>query len=136
MPITALAIGAGAGLLKSELIDKPKEERQRRLAAATQRYSPWTGLQANPVQEADPFGSMLQYGATGASMGAGIQSAQSQADLNKALSARLNTGGSLEYGGSNLAARGNTMSSPWSLSGYDYNQSPTNFWNRPNPYGG
>ncbi len=75
MPIIALAIGAGAGILKSEVVDKPKEERQRKLAAATQRLNPWTGLKANPIQEADPFGSALKYGATGASMGSQIQGA-------------------------------------------------------------
>jgi hypothetical protein len=53
-------------VLKSEAIDKPKEARQRKLAAATQRYSPWTGLKANPIQEADTFGSALQGGMAGA----------------------------------------------------------------------
>lgn len=84
-----------AGVAKSELIDKPKEERQRKLAAETQRYSPWTGLKANAIQEADPFGTALQFGATGASMSA----AQQQADLDKALTDRLNSGGStIGYG--------------------------------------
>ncbi len=64
-----VAVGmAAAGLLKSELIDKPAAERQRKLAGATQRYSPWTGLQAGKVQEADPFGSAMKYGTTGAMM--------------------------------------------------------------------
>lgn len=63
-----LAMGA-AGLLKGQLIDKPRERRDRTLAAETQRYSPWTGLRANPVREADPFGSMLQGGMAGLQMG-------------------------------------------------------------------
>lgn len=81
MPLWIGLGAAGAGLIKAEAIDGPKAERQRKLAAATQRYSPWTGLKANAVQEADPFGSALQYGATGASLGANIQSAQNQSDL-------------------------------------------------------
>lgn len=64
-PLALLAIGAAAGLAKSELVDRPKEKKQRELAAATQRYSPWTGLQAQPIKEADPFGSALGLGAAG-----------------------------------------------------------------------
>lgn len=97
MPFTALAIGAGVGLLKSELVDQPKEQRQRKLAGATQRYSPWTGLQAQPVQEADPLGSALQFGATGAQMGSSIQNAQAQDKLMGAQTNWLNAGGSPQY---------------------------------------
>lgn len=86
--ITGMAV---AGLAKSQLVDKPKEERQRKLAGETQRLSPWTHMQANPIQEADPFGSALQFGATGASMQQGYQNAQTQ----KALADRLNTGGNM-----------------------------------------
>jgi hypothetical protein len=53
-------------LAKSELIDRPREERQRQQAANTMRYSPWTGMAPNAVQEADPFGSAIQGGLTGA----------------------------------------------------------------------
>lgn len=87
MSWVAVAVGAGVGLTKAELIDQPKADRQRKLAASTQRYSPWTGLQAQPVQEADPMGSMLQYGATGASMGSNMKLQKAQTDW-------LNAGGS------------------------------------------
>lgn len=97
MPITALAIGAGVGLLKSEAVDRPREQRQRKLAAETQRYSPWTGLQAQPVQEADPLGSALSFGATGAQMGAGMENAKAQKGLMEAQSRWLNSGGSPAY---------------------------------------
>lgn len=86
MPFTALAIGAGVGLLKSEMIDRPKEQRQRALAASTQRYSPWTGLKANPIQEADPVGSALTYGSTGAQMGANMQDSAAKNNLMNAQS--------------------------------------------------
>lgn len=81
MSWVAVAVGAGVGVGKAELVDAPKAERQRKLAASTQRFSPWTHLQAQPVQEADPAGSALQYGATGASMGANMQNMQAQQDL-------------------------------------------------------
>lgn len=64
-----LGIGAGLGLLKGWAIDQPKEARQRQLAAATQKYSPWTGNQAQPVEEASPFNNALQWGTTGAYYG-------------------------------------------------------------------
>ena len=79
-----IAAGIGAGLLKSQFIDKPKEERQRRLAAETQRLSPWTGMQAGPIQEADPFGSALQMGTTGAMLGQGIQGMENQQAITDA----------------------------------------------------
>ena len=72
-PMTAMLIGSAIGLGKSELIDRPKEERQRKLAARTQELSPWTKLQAGPIQEADPFSSAFQMGTTGASMAAGSE---------------------------------------------------------------
>ncbi len=86
------AVGmAVAGLAKSELIDRPAAEKQRKLAAKTQELSPWTGMEAAPVKEADPFGSGLQFGATGAAIG----SAKAAAAADKALADRLNTGGSV-----------------------------------------
>ena len=71
-PMT-IGLLAGAGLLKSELVDRPREERQRKQAAITARWSPWTGMAPGQIQEADPFGSALQGGLTGAmlSQGAG-----------------------------------------------------------------
>lgn len=70
-----------AGAAKSELIDRPKEERQRHLAAETQRYSPWTGMQAGGIQEADPFGSALQGGMTGVSLDQASESADNAKKL-------------------------------------------------------
>lgn len=81
--LPAILIGAGAGLLKSKLVDAPREERERELAAKTQLYSPWTGLKANPIQEADPLGSAMQGGIAGAQFGAGLQQ---QEDIHNWLS--------------------------------------------------
>lgn len=79
-----LGIGALTGIIKSEAIDAPKAERERTLAAATQRYSPWTGLKASPVQEADPVGSALSFGSQGASLGQNFQGAQDVSSLRNA----------------------------------------------------
>ncbi len=83
-PVTMSLILGGTGLAKSLLIDQPKENRQRQLAAETQRYSPWTGLQAGQIQEADPFGSALQGGMTGASLGQNMEAAKANRALTDA----------------------------------------------------
>ncbi len=65
LPLVGLGIGLGGGLLKGGF-DAAREARERKVAAATQRYSPWTGMQAAPVRSADIFGSALQGATTGA----------------------------------------------------------------------
>ena len=64
-PMT-IGLLAGAGLLKSELVDRPREEEQRRQAAVIARWSPWTGMAPNAIQRADPFGAAIEGGLTGA----------------------------------------------------------------------
>ncbi len=80
-PLAIAGILAAAGLLKSELVDRPKEKRQRQLAAATQRYSPWTGLQANEVKETDSIGTGMQYGMAGAQFGQNMEDHELQTKL-------------------------------------------------------
>lgn len=117
MALTGLAIAAALALAKDQMVDKPKEARQRKLAASTQRLSPWTGLQAQPIQEHDTLGTMMQYGATGAAMGSEYSKGQTpkSTDTFKTMS---------PY--SSAPATG-------AVSGYNYNQSPNAFWS--NPYG-
>lgn len=62
-------IGGGLGVAKHFAVDKPQEERDRHLAAVTQRYSPWTGMQAGPIRQANLFGSVLQGAGAGAAAG-------------------------------------------------------------------
>lgn len=68
-PLTLAAIMGGVGLLKGELLDRPREEKQREMAAVTARWSPWTGMAPQPIKEADPFGSALQSAAIGGMLG-------------------------------------------------------------------
>lgn len=80
MPFGGLLTGGmvAAGLGKSLLIDAPKADRQRKLAAETARYSPWTGMAPQQVEEADPIGSAMQFGTTGAMLGQGIENQRFQ----------------------------------------------------------
>lgn len=73
MPLTIGLIGGGLGLVKGLTLDRAKEDRQRKLAAETSRYSPWTGLAPGAIQEADPLGGAMQFGVTGASLGQGME---------------------------------------------------------------
>lgn len=59
-PITIGMLGLGGF---SMLHNLDKEQRDRKLAAETQRYSPWTGLRANPIEQANPAGDLAQVGA-------------------------------------------------------------------------
>ena len=88
-----MAAMAAAGALKGELIDKPKANKQRELAASTQQYSPWTGLKANPVQEADTLGNMISGAGAGAQMGMAMQGAQSDEGLKSAMTKYYDQGG-------------------------------------------
>jgi hypothetical protein len=73
--VPMMLAGMGAGLLKSELIDRPQANKQRQLAATTAALSPWTGMTPTMPQEANPLGSMMQGGLAGAQIGQGMQQA-------------------------------------------------------------
>lgn len=72
-PLTLAAIMGGVQMVSNA----GKEKRSKQLAAATQRYSPWTKLQAGEVDYADPAGTAMQ------AVGAGL--AQQQAAEDRAL---------------------------------------------------
>lgn len=70
MPLIGLGAGAGIGLLKNQIIDKPKQEKERMLAAETARFSPWTGMKAqNPGADTGALEAAVGGGLAGASMG-------------------------------------------------------------------
>lgn len=74
LPLLAGALGGLAlGGVKS-LLGADKEKRDRALAADTQRYSPWTGMQAAPVEENDVVGNLVSGGVAGAQFGQGLDS--------------------------------------------------------------
>lgn len=116
-PLTlSLLAGGGLGLAKGFLVDMPAADRQRKVAATEARYSPWTGIQPQQVQEANPMGSAMQGGMTGAMVGQGIQQTNnmnslmaSQKGLMDAQTAALQGG----QGSAALAAQGPTyLTSP------------------------
>lgn len=99
--LPALGIGAGVGLLKNLFFDAPREARERKVAAATQRYSPWTRLQPGPIHTANPMGDALQYGLTGA----GLFQSGENANSDRAFKAAM-----ME------AMKNNRSPNPWGLS--------------------
>lgn len=81
IPLIAGALGGLAiGGVKS-LLGAEKEKRDRQLAADTQRYSPWTGMQAGPIEKNDVVGNLLQGGIGGALQGQSIGAALEPAPL-------------------------------------------------------
>ena len=92
-PLTLALIGGGVGLAKSEIFDRPQAQRDRRMAAETMRYSPWTGMQPEKVKEADPLGNVMQGAMTGGMMGQNMTMVDNQNALMKAQTDALNRGG-------------------------------------------
>lgn len=118
-----LGIGAGVGLLKNELIDKPRADVNNQLQAKIAMYSPWTHMTPGKIQSPNPFDAALQYGATGALMGRGLK-----APNTSVANAGLDTGLSGVAAQAAPTAAGLTMptlgdsylgrQNPWSMGGY------------------
>lgn len=87
-PLALAAIMGGAGLAKSHFIDRPAEERQRRVQAETTRYSPWTGMQAAAPKPTDYLGNTMQGAMTGATLGQGMETQAQQKKFQDAQMAR------------------------------------------------
>jgi len=79
--LAAPAIGAGIGLLKNELVDKPQHSRMQKAQAEITKYSPWTGMKGKTLTPPSAFGSMLQGGMAGLQLGM----AQKAAGQNQAM---------------------------------------------------
>lgn len=79
--------------------DSDKEKRQLKLASATQRYSPWTGLSAQPVQYADPVGNAIQGVGTGMAMQQGQQAAAADQETRRIMNDYYKAKTAKELGG-------------------------------------
>lgn len=75
-PLSLIAgplLGMGVGALKNA-VDQPAHQREVKLAADTQRLSPWTNLQAHaPSKEPSMFNDTLQGGMAGLQLGQGMK---------------------------------------------------------------
>lgn len=108
---TALALGlAGlaAGGAKHFAEDVPNEQKATKLAAETERYSPWTGLHGKMPERSSAIGSLVQGGTTGLMLGQGL----SKGAAPTVDGASTGTGGpslgvntNLGYGGANQMAQ-------------------------------
>lgn len=74
-----LVIGAGLGALKN-LEANQMASKNRQTQSAIARYSPWTGMQPQNVQDPSIIGDVLQGGTAGAMFGQGMAGAAPQAD--------------------------------------------------------
>lgn len=64
-PLAGAIIGGVSGIAKG-IGGAQREAKERQLAADTQRYSPWTGLQAGNISKANVAGDILGGAAGGA----------------------------------------------------------------------
>jgi len=67
-PLTIALIGGGLGLGKG-LMDQEAADKQRKMAAVTARWSPWTGMSPQMPKEANMVGSTLEGALAGAMLG-------------------------------------------------------------------
>ena len=56
----------GAGVLKNELVDRPRSQALARAEAAKTFYSPWTGMQGQTVMPPSSLDAAMKWGLTGA----------------------------------------------------------------------
>ncbi len=89
MPLWGLAIGAAVGIVKSETVDKKAADQKRKYETQVAKYAPWTGMKSENVPAPNDFNAALQFGATGAQVGAAIKSNQADTDKTKAQTAQL-----------------------------------------------
>ena len=86
-------ISAIAGGIKHYAYDRPREREAAQAAGETTRWSPFTGMNAQPVNRtANPFASILGMGLKGAELGMGIDkylSSKDVKDLTKQISNKL-----------------------------------------------
>lgn len=71
-PLLLAGIGAATGVAKNA-IQAGQEGKDRQLAADTQRYSPWTGMQAQTPKRGNLMGDVLGGATSAASFGQQFQ---------------------------------------------------------------
>lgn len=124
-PLTLGLIFGGLGLGKSIGLDMPRERRDRKLAAETQRYSPWTHMTAPPIRDANPLGDVLQFGTTGV----GLANAQGNYDADQKLKSAYTT--ALNAGRAPSLSLG---ANSWNFGGGGNSRVPNNAWGNSTQY--
>ena len=76
-PLLLAGVGAAAGAAKN-IAQAGQEGKDRQLAADTQRYSPWTGMQAQMPKRGNVMGDVLGGATSVASFGQQFQNQQPQ----------------------------------------------------------
>jgi len=121
IPLAMMAAGAA----KSELSDRPAAQRQRNAEAEKTRWSPWTGMQGQNVQDPNTANAMMQGGMSGLMMSQNMDAAASNEQMSKLQQQYLENQNKLmeqqmsQGGGMNLQGGGampNVMQSPGAAS--------------------
>lgn len=68
-PFTLALLGGGLFGLGKTAYDAEGRSSDKKVQAATTRYSPWTGMQGQEPRQVDPFGNILKGGLSGAMLG-------------------------------------------------------------------
>lgn len=71
MAMTGLAIGAALGLL-NQYSQQQSADRQRKLAASTAAYAPWTGMKPQNVTDPQIAQNLAMFGSAGAAVGSKV----------------------------------------------------------------
>ena len=122
-----LLIGlAAGGALANTYSQQQAYDQKKKIAAATQRYSPWTGMKADTPVQPSMVGSAFQGGAQGAMLGQGINNAAASQQLADQQAKWLQQN-PYNYGTGASAAMGTGASNPWSLG--------TSYSGQSNPFG-
>lgn len=95
LPLIMAGAGAGLGLLKSELIDKPNEQKDREMQSITDRYSPWTKMRGVAPEHTDPLGAAVAAGAQGASLGQGLDKSAADNALTQSMADKMSSAGTI-----------------------------------------
>jgi len=83
VPLAMAAGGAAMGAMKNQG-DEQIEADDRRLAAETMRYSPWTGMRPGQIRQANLQNSVMQGAMSGGMMGMNMNQMQQGNELMNA----------------------------------------------------
>lgn len=125
---------AGINAIKSEAVDRPAEQRKRKLRAEEIRYSPYSGIKnfTDVGPTADTLGATLGGAAQGLGLGQDLEKAEKEQEMRDAMLAALKGADVNTVGPTNYNAwlqSQNVQSQPATRGFLNGNQPPPDMWN-------